>query len=475
MQLRAERADLATAAQRELVLLTTAIRGSVENAVRDAQQTDVTILLEQLELKDPAVDVFIFEPHGALLGSSRGSAANDQLARNLVRSNGDGDALRVQELDSGALAGVAPLRDRGVLVGQLVILRPATVLSNDLRQERRAIVLSIVLVIASLSIVILVVMRLSLHRPLDRVIAGVRRVRAGDLSVRIGLEGKNEFAELAREFDNLTVTLERTRQELAREAERRAQLESAMQRANRLAVVGELAATLAHEIGSPLQVLNGRARELEARQDLPESAHRSAAIMVQQTDRVHGIIERLLNVARRKAPIVVQFDVRESVLQVIELLSTQARHAAVGLETAIADVRPVSGDPAQVQQVLLNLLQNALRASERGTVIRVVVSSSPFVPCTASLPRSSVVISVEDQGIGIPEELHDQVFEPFFTAWSSDTGASGTGLGLAVVRSIVRDHGGAVSLTRGSDGLGSRFIVHLPAAPRAIPSQTELM
>src|SRR5690606_8516884 len=90
------------------------------------------------------------------------------------------------------------------------------------------------------------------------------------------------------------------------------------------------------------------------------------------------------------------------------------------------------------------------------------VSSSSFVRSAGSTSYPSVAISVEDQGIGVPEELRERVFEPFFTAWSSDSGRGGTGLGLAVVKSIVKDHGGTVSLSPGSGGAGSCFVVHFP-------------
>src|SRR5690606_19572129 len=151
-------------------------------------------------------------------------------------------------------------------------------------------------------LVLWVVVRLRVHTPLSRVIEGVRRVREGDLSARVDVAGHDELSELGREFDAMAEALQEARVRLANEAETRERLEGEMQRANRLAVVGEIAATLAHEIGSPLQVLNGRSRDLASRTDLPPNATKSAAILVEQTERIHQIVEQLLDLARRKAP-----------------------------------------------------------------------------------------------------------------------------------------------------------------------------
>jgi signal transduction histidine kinase len=227
-------------------------------------------------------------------------------------------------------------------------------------------------------------------------------------------------------------------------------------------VVGEIAATLAHEIGSPLQVLNGRSRDLAARTDLPPNAAKSAGILVEQTERIHQIVEQLLDLARRKAPKIAEFDVREPVRRVVELFSTPARRSGVRLEIETQDVPRLEGDQAQVQQVVLNLLQNAIRASNEGGVVRVSVTSASFERPSDSSPQASVAITVDDSGRGIPDAIESRIFEPFFTAWNGEGEAQGTGLGLAVVKSIVTDHGGLVTVTKPPSGAGARFVVHFP-------------
>ena len=461
IQLHEERADLDAAARRELTLMATAIRNAVENAIRDSQEPDVTTLLEQLEVKDPAVDVFVFDEAGSTLGSSEGAGGNLAKARGLARASAIDDPLHVEALGSGELAATTPLRIAGTAAGHLVVIRPLNALEADLADERQAVVWSAGLLITSLSLIIWAVVRLRVQVPMDRIIAGVRQIRGGELSVRIGLTGSDELSELAGEFDAMTESLERARVEIARAAEARERLETEMQRANRMAIVGEFAATLAHEIGSPLQVLHGRASDLAARQDLPRDATRSATILVEQTERIHAIVERLLDVARRKAPGMVELDVEQQAGRMLELVSTHARRLGVRLDSHYEHVPRVHGDPAQVQQVVLNLLQNALRATPRGGTVRLSVSRSSFARHADDPPRASVAITVEDTGNGIPEPHLDQVFEPFFTAWSDDQQPKGTGLGLAVVRSIVHDHGGIVSVTNVPGG-GACFVVHFP-------------
>lgn len=468
-QLAAEEEDLYAAAGHELGLATTAVRATIENAVRDGQEADIAYLLEQLERRDPSFEVFVFGDHEDIRSSS-GSAPNLERARAVMDRNEGIDAFRIERLPGGDLAAVVPVRAGGSVLGHVVILREATALRTHLEKQRDAVFVSIGILMVVLSVVMWAVVKLRLQRPISHLITAVRRVAAGDLSARIRRPGVDEIAELAREFDSMVDALESTRVQLSREAETRERLEAEMLRTNRLAIVGQLAATLAHEVGSPLQVLGGRARDIVRRTDLPEEIARNADIIADQVDRLHGIVERFLDVARRKAPIAEDVMLESAVGEVTELLASQARRAGLRFEVSIREDLAMRADPAQLQQLLLNLLQNALRASPRGATIRICGEPSSIRAVLDGPARPAIALSVEDEGPGVPEADRRRVFEPFYTAWNGDSKAvAGTGLGLSVVQSIVADHGGVVELHAGANGRGARFVALFPTEARARP------
>lgn len=460
-QLATEEAALLSESRRELTLIATAIRSGVENAVRDGQQADLKALLDEVELKDPTFDVFVFDSKGGSMGRSWGSTAKLARARALARERQNEHHIQLNLTGEHDLSAVAPYRIGGKIAGQVVIFRPSSAMHADLRQERNAALASIFALVVAISIMIWAVINLRLQRPISKMIAVVHRVADGDLSARIHKPGSDELAILAREFDGMVEVLEKTRSRLAQEAGRREKLESEMLRANRLAIVGELAATLAHEVGSPLQVLAGRAADLARRQDLPSDVWRSAGIIEGQVDRINDIVERFLDVARRKAPVVEAVSVKRALGEVAELVGPQYRRMGVHLDVHVGDFT-IRADPAQIQQVLLNLLQNALRASPYGATVRIEAVLSSFRRFADGPIEPSIAISVEDEGSGI-QVSPAVLFQPFFSGWESESGkASGTGLGLSVVRTIMNDHGGIVSVERTTRGSGARFVVHFP-------------
>lgn len=474
-QLAAEEEELYAAAGHELGLATTAVRATIENALRDGQEADIAYLLEQLEKKDASFEVFVFGNHEDLRSSSSGSAANRERARAMMRRHETIDSFRIERLPEGNLAAVVPVRSGGSVLGHVVILRAATALRTHLQKQRDAVFVSIGILIVVLSVVIGAVVRLRLQRPVSHLITAVRRVAAGDLSARIRRPGSDEIAELAREFDSMVDALETIRIQLSREAETRERLEAEMLRTNRLAIAGQLAATLAHEVGSPLQVLGGRARDIVQRTDLPDDVARSARIIADQAERLHTIVERFLDVARRKAPVARDVMLESAVAEVTELLGSQARRAGLRFEVDIHRGLAIRADPAQLQQLMLNLLQNAVRASPRGARIRIHGAPSSIRAAPGGPAKPAVALSVEDEGPGIPEADRRRIFEPFYTAWTADPEAvAGTGLGLSVVKSIVADHGGVIEVHPGANGAGARFIASFPSPsePRATPRES---
>lgn len=452
LQLRSEARALDEGARRELALVTASIQAAVEAALRDQQHPDVVALFTKLEVRDPSLDIFLFDAAGQLavhLGGTMGSHSTPVPGTLPL-----GSPHRV----NGALALRVPIRPRHEDTHELVLVRSLAALTSDLEAERAATVQSIVLLGMALAGVTSLVLHFRLHRPVQALQGGIQRVAAGDLSYRLHSCGRDELAELGRELDRMTEALERARDGLAAETQRRQNLEQEIERVHRLVVVGELAAVLAHEIGSPLQVLQGRAKMLADMPDLPDGPRRNAEVIAEQTTRVTAIVEQLLDVARRRAPRFEPLDPVEPARVVVEFLEPHARRAGVRIETSLSPTSPVRADGTQLQQVVLNLVQNAVRAAGSGGVVRVEATRDPEGP----VPQ--VVLAVVDSGPGVDADLRSRVFEPFASFWPRGSTGTSTGLGLSVVRSIVADHGGSLEVTDGAAwGLsGAAFLVRLP-------------
>jgi signal transduction histidine kinase len=223
--------------------------------------------------------------------------------------------------------------------------------------------------------------------------------------------------------------------------------------------VGQLSAGLAHEIGSPLQILNGRARALLTRADATPEIKRNAEILVAQSERVTRIVEQLLRFARRRTLHLADVDLRRSAQAVLDLLDHEARRRGVTISFTCADDLPqLVADADQLQQIVLNLVANALKATPSGGSVRVSMKQDTFQLASGMPVRPSITLTVEDTGVGMEEDQVNRAFEPFFTNWAD---GHGTGLGLAVVRAIVTDHGGTVGIAS-RPGTGTRVTVQLP-------------
>jgi two-component system, NtrC family, sensor histidine kinase HydH len=235
-------------------------------------------------------------------------------------------------------------------------------------------------------------------------------------------------------------------------------LESQLLRAEKLATVGVLAAGIAHEIGTPLGVVRGRAEYVLGKLG---SAHPQAAgvgVMIEQIDRVSRTIRQLLDFSRLQPAAVRPVALEPLTRDVCELLRLEAerRHVEIALELP-EGLPPLAADPDQLQQVLVNLTLNACDACNPGGRVR-VVAAAPDGSSTGAW--GLVTLTVRDDGCGIPPESLNQVFDPFFTTKKR---GQGTGLGLTMVAHIVRNHGGRVEL-ESEPGRGTCVTLLWPAA-----------
>lgn len=294
--------------------------------------------------------------------------------------------------------------------------------------------------------------------PVARLIDQVRRIAAGDLSGRLGVASGDELGSLAREVNRMADHLEETRQRLAEEARERRAAVDQLRHANRLINVGRLASGVAHDAGTPLNVIAARAHLVATEALTPEETRENARIVEEQAGRITGMLRRMLDFARPGALARETLDLATLARQTAEMLAPLARRHQARLELDVAEGLRVLGDPRQLQQVLTNLVMNALQAMPRGGRVLLITREEIVPDLRGGTPRPVATLAVADEGTGIAEAHLSRLFEPFFTTKQE---GQGTGLGLSVARGIVEEHGGWITVGNRSEG-GACFRVHLP-------------
>ncbi|MET0413918.1 MAG: HAMP domain-containing sensor histidine kinase [Polyangiaceae bacterium] len=348
-----------------------------------------------------------------------------------------------------------PVRDRTRLLGAVVIAESLAVRDAYLRSSIGNTVAATLSMVLVSGVVVLVFGVWLVGRPLRLLANKAFRVGQGDLTGPLELSQRDEIGALAREVnamcDRLVLANEKTQAEtLARIAA----LEQ-LRHADRLITVGRLAAGVAHELGTPLNVIAGRVKMLRKRDADPTVSEDYLAIIAEQAERIASIIRQLLDFARRRGPKVVAADLLTISRTIARLVSPIAARKNVQVRV-VADKPVIAlGDVVQLEQVVSNLVVNAIHACSEGGHVELDcgLREAPDEPTRA-------FVRVSDDGHGMDDATMERIFEPFFT--TKEVG-QGTGLGLSVAHGIVEEHGGLVRV-ESQPGQGSTFSVFLPMA-----------
>lgn len=334
-------------------------------------------------------------------------------------------------------------------------------LTESLEGEREVVRRTIVheiravgLVGIAIAVVASIVGAIVVARPMQRLVEHARRIGRGDLSQATVTPTHDEISDLAGEMNTMCVELGTAREATIKALDQ-------LRHAERLTTVGKLASGLAHELGTPLNVITLRAKSIERNAAADPAIRESAQSIAEQATRMTELVRRLLDFARRKPPKSESVVLDALVRRVSRLLDPIATKAKVTIAVeADDDVPTVRGDAAQLEQVLTNLVLNAIQAMPGGGTVTVAMSRSDRTPPADYQGHATdfVRIAVRDEGTGINDADLPHIFEPFFT--TKDIGA-GTGLGLAVCYGIVKDHEGFFDVSS-TPSRGAELGVNLP-------------
>jgi hypothetical protein len=299
------------------------------------------------------------------------------------------------------------------------------------------------------------------ERPVARLVRAMARVEAGDLEFRADLTSRDELGRLAESFNAMVERLRAARAEIEGYHLQR------LARAERLATLGELAASLAHEIKNPLAGIAGAVQVIA--EELPEADPRKEIMheILSQVHRLDRTVRDLLAFARPGKPEVAPCDIHQVLDRVLLLLSENPEAKQVRVVRAYQPGIPnLVADGKQLGQVFLNLILNAIQAMPTGGLITLRTAAGDGSDSDGqSLAPGELIVAVTDTGPGIPSQLLKDIFTPFVS-----TKRRGTGLGLSVSRRIVEDHGGWITADS-TPGEGTTFRVGLPLP--AVPPRWE--
>jgi signal transduction histidine kinase/ActR/RegA family two-component response regulator len=289
-------------------------------------------------------------------------------------------------------------------------------------------------------------------QPLRELRDGAEAVARGDFSHRIEVTSRDECGELAKSFNHMTESVKNSREQLEKTVETLKTTRAQLVQSEKLSGIGEFVAGVAHELNNPLTAVIGFA-ELLQQSDVDEKHRMFSRRIVQSAERCHKIVQNLLSFARQHTPERKLTQLNAIVESVIDILQYEMRTSNIVLNKELqTGLPPLLADAHQLQQVFLNILNNARQAMEGRA------NASVRIATRAVGDRLEVIF--QDNGPGISEENLSKIFNPFFT---TKPVGKGTGLGLSLSYGIIQEHGGSIRV-ESKVGEGTTFVIDLPAA-----------
>lgn len=302
---------------------------------------------------------------------------------------------------------------------------------------------------------------LLVERPLRQLSVRLRRLASasGGLPRSAATQHGDAIAALASEADRLVEQVRDSWAQTQREWQMHALIYERLRRADRLSTLGQLASMIAHDLGTPLNVVSGRAMMISTTPECAPEIVSDSRIIAEQANTMTQLIRRTLDYARRGELALESVDVVALVERAIALVEPIAAHGSVTISLQYEAAIASKVDEQKVLQILTNIMINGIQALPEGgsLKLRLRVEAVAEPPDARAAAGDYICVSVEDNGVGMPKELRERVFRPL----AAGDRASAIGLGLTVCNAVVREHGGWMSL-ESEPGIGSRVDVYLP-------------
>jgi two-component system, NtrC family, sensor kinase len=339
-------------------------------------------------------------------------------------------------------------------LGYVLLLSYETAMQQLRQTEATLWLISALGLVASTVVIWIIIGKVT--APLRELRSVADAVGNGDYSRKVPVSSSDDLGQLAYAFNHMTKNIRHSHAELQRTVQTLKATQAQLIQSEKLSAVGEFVAGVAHELNNPLTSVIGFA-ELLKQVDLHPKHRSYLQYIVKSTERCHKIVQGLLSFARQHPPERVLLNVNDMVGSVLEILAYEMRTSNIEIERDFdAKVPRILGDSHQLQQVILNILNNARQAIEGHC-------ANGRIRIGTEATASHVRIIFEDNGPGISDENVNKIFDPFFTTKPI---GKGTGLGLSLCYGIVREHGGAIT-AHSLPGRGATFVIELPAQPPA--------
>ncbi len=423
--------------EKEIELVARAMRVPVQQALLDRDMDRIEESLDAVFDIGRVYGAYVYDASGrrvATAGEARPGWQEQAEAAEVVALGeelGRYAELAGEEVFSYFVPLTAPT---GRIEGLLQVVRQESEIAQRLREIRDRGWWAFAAVMLLMFVVLLVGHRFAVVRHVDRLLDSMGRVESGEQAHRAQVSGPNELAALGRGLNRMLDAIQSMRDELDEKHHEHIRMTERLREQESLAALGRFSSGVAHELGAPLSVIDGDARRLLQRNGIDDDSRRRLERMRRQVLRTRQLIRQLMEFVRSDQRERSEVSISRLLQQVASSTSPQTEARGIKLDLIpVDDNLHASGFEVRLEHAVLNLVRNAIQAAE--TTVRV----SAFSEC------DQVVIRIEDDGPGVPDEQHEHIFEPFH---SSREDGQGTGLGLAIVRTVADEHGAEIRVSR---------------------------